>query len=218
MKADVFPTTASLRLDIPSWLPEPIAQYVSAKYATDVNWAYREALTESGYLEDDVSCDGEEYLDELIRNDVVREDTAELVRDKLADITERYLPLACDRRMERVWRELSRQRNGAFLHPAPPLRASSAANAKERQDAAMLELFKAAFACQKLRGATTTRRQAEQRRNCYLAKADELRNDAIVMLAQPPLFMIRASRATTSVGSVLKSCWMQPKPIKTMPA
>ena len=42
----------------------------------------------------------------------------------------------------------------------------------------MLELFDTAFACRKRRGATTTRRQIEQQRDRYLAKAGELRDDA----------------------------------------
>ena len=79
-----------------------------------------------------------EYLDELIRDDVVlRERIADLVRDELADITGRYLPLACDPRMEGVWRELSRHdSNGGFLYPAIGI----------DQDAAMLELFDTALA------------------------------------------------------------------------
>jgi hypothetical protein len=145
MKADVLPATAAPRLDIPSWVPEPIAQYVMARYIADVDRVYEKALREDDYLDDDMPS---ALRDELIHDAVNRANVADLVRDELADITERYLPLTCDSRMERVWWELSRQCNGAFLHPA---RAPSAANAKERQDAAMLELFDAAFACQRQR-------------------------------------------------------------------
>ena len=53
----------------------------------------------------------------------------------------------------------------------------------------MLELFNTAFACQKGREATTTQRQAEQQRDRYLAKADELRTDAITMLMQPAFWV-----------------------------
>ena len=79
-----------------------------------------------------------------IRDDVdLRERIADLVRDDLAEITGRYLPLACDHRMEGVWRELFRHNsNGGFLHPAIGI----------DQDAAMLELFDTAFTCQQRRG------------------------------------------------------------------
>src|SRR5215470_5510428 len=102
MKADVAPP----RLDIPSWVPEPIAQYISAKYAAVVDGVYREALRESerSYFQHDVP---EDHLDDLVRDHAVRASVTDLVRDELADITERYLPLTCDRRMKGVWRELS---------------------------------------------------------------------------------------------------------------
>ena len=112
------------------------------------------------------------YLDALIRDDVaLRESIADLARDDLADTTGRYLPLACDPRMEGVWRELSRHNsNGGFLHPAIGI----------DQDAAMLELFDTALMCRKQPGATTTRRQAELGRDRCLAKAGELRDDASI--------------------------------------
>jgi hypothetical protein len=88
--------------------------------------------------------------------------------------------------MRGVWRELSRQRNGAFLHPA---RAPSMANAKERQEAAMVEVFNTALACQEESdAATTTRGKAEQQRRCYLARAKELQCDALTMVSQSLLF------------------------------
>jgi hypothetical protein len=194
MKADVFPQGNSLGLDIPSWVPEPIAQRARAKHAADVDWAYRVALEESG----DVSGPGE-YLAEVARQDGVREAFADWVRDDLADITERYLPLVCDRRMESVWRELSRQRNGAFLHPARALvrevgvndfrmtpEYSSAANTNERQEMALVELFETALLCQETRwGVTMTARQVEGQRGRYLAKAQELQSDAIAIMAAP---------------------------------
>jgi len=131
MKADVVPP----RLDIPSWVPEPIAQYV------DTYWA-----------------DGGRALRSL----------------------------ACDPRMKGVWRQLSRRaRNGAFLYPA---RSSSASTAEDRQNAAMLKLFSVACGCQELHGETTmTRGQAEQKRNRFLAQAEELKTDALMMRGQPRL-------------------------------
>ena len=54
--------------------------------------------------------------------------------------------------------------------------------------------------------ATTTQRQAEQQRDGYLAKADELRDDAIAMLLRSPL----------DQGSErYQSCRLQPRPTKT---
>jgi hypothetical protein len=94
--------------------------------------------------------------------------------------------LACDRRMEGVWRELSRHAcDGAFLYPARPL---SAPSAKDRQNAAMLRLFNVAYTCRGLHGKTTmTRSQIEQQHNRFLAKAEELKTDALMMRMQPRL-------------------------------
>ena len=172
-------------LEIPSWVPDVIAQHVGARYAADVAWVYRETFRESGYFgldhfgldrADDLP-DG--YLDALLRDDVaLREGIVDLARDDLADTTGRYLPLACDRRMKGVWRELSSHNsNGGFLHPAIGI----------DQDAAMLELFDTAVMCRKLPGATTTRRQAELGRDRWLAKAGELRDDARIIMASSPL-------------------------------
>jgi hypothetical protein len=174
MKADVFPVLPGL--GIPSWVPEPIAQCARTKHAAAVDWVYEGALKESGYFDDyfDMPFDDvpREWIDELIRDDVARANVADQIGDELADITAQYLPLACDPRMKQVWRELSRQSNGAFLNPA---RVAS-------QDAAMLEVFKVALACQQERGSTMTRGELEQRRDRYLAKAAELRDDAFTML------------------------------------
>jgi len=167
MKADV-PRIPKLRLRIPAWVPKPVAQSIRAKYAADVDWAYRAALKESG----DYSGP-DEHLAAIARQDDVRRAFADVVRDDVADITERYLPF-CDRRMEGVWRELSRQRNGAFLHPA-----------KDRQ-AALVELFETALLCQETRrGATMTTGQVEDQRSRYLAKAEELESDASAIMATP---------------------------------
>jgi hypothetical protein len=180
MKADVLPATVPPKLDIPSWVPDVIAQSVSARYAADAAWVYREAFRESGYFAIDRKDDlPDEYLDALIRDDAALcENVADLARDDLADTTGRYLPLACDRRMKGLWRELSRHNsNGGLLHPAIDI----------DQDAAILELFNTALACRKLPGATTTRRQAELGRDRWLAKAGELRDDARILLASSPL-------------------------------
>ena len=49
----------------------------------------------------------------------------------------------------------------------------------------MLRLFNVAYTCQGLHGEMTmTRGQAEQRRNCFLAKAEELKTDALMMRMQ----------------------------------
>src|SRR5262249_17956456 len=93
--------------------------------------------------------------------------------------------LVCDPRMKDVWRELSKRRNGVFLHPARP---SSALTAKDRQDAAMLRLFNMAYGCQEPHGETTTTRgQAEQKRSYFLAKVEELKTDALMMRRQSRL-------------------------------
>ena len=136
MKAEVVPP----RLDIPSWVPEPIAQYANI-----------------------YGADGGRVSQAALRS------------------------LACDPRMKGVWRQLSRHaRNGAFFHPAR--RPLSASTAEDRQNAAMLKLFSVACGCQELDGEMTmTRGQAEQKRNCFLAKAEELKTDALMMRRQPRL-------------------------------
>jgi hypothetical protein len=169
MKANVAP--APPWLAIPSWVPDAIVRWVEAAYVADVDRAYEEALREDGYFDGDMP---RALRDELIRNAVNRANVTELVRDELAEITDRYLPLACDRRMEGVWRELSRQRSsGGFLHPA-----------REQQGAAMLELFRTALACQQQYGKTTTRDELERQRQDCLTKAKELKDDAIMVLVQ----------------------------------
>jgi hypothetical protein len=161
-------------LTLPSWVPESIAEYIKTKHVADVKWVYREALKEDGYL-DDVPDDFIAGVSrELIDHDmVVRAKLTEArVQNQLADITGDYLLLARDPRMKGVWRELSRQRNGGFLHPVcRPV----------GQDAAMLELFKAALECRGQYRETTTHKQAEQERNWLLTKADVLKIDAVLM-------------------------------------
>ena len=72
MKADVFPAAIPPKLDIPSWVPDAIAQHVSAKYAAEVDRVYETALRESGYFDDEAEDDVPRgYLDQLIRDDVV---------------------------------------------------------------------------------------------------------------------------------------------------
>jgi hypothetical protein len=177
MKADA--PAAPPEPEVPSWVPEPIAQSARAKYAADVQAAYAAAIRETG------DAEGDEEADALAVQDEVRDAYADFVREDLADIAEQYRPLVCDRRMRGVWRELSRQRNGAFLYPA---RAPSLTNAKERQGAAMLELFNTALECQNSREAIMSRGKAEQQRSRYLAKAEELQRDARTMSRQTLLF------------------------------
>ena len=180
MKADVFLARfAPSQLDLPSWLPEPIAECIRGAYAVAVEGACGDACRMCGYFNDfDDDAVPLKYFEELISDDTLGANIADFVRDELADMTARYLPLACDHRMKGVWWELRRQSSGEFLYPA----RVSAANAKERQDNAMLELFITALACRQRPRATTTRREIEQQRNHYLAKANELRDDARIML------------------------------------
>jgi hypothetical protein len=136
MKADVIPP----RLDIPSWVPEPIARNARYHHGAEASQA----------------------------------------------------ALICDPRMKSVWRQLSRPaRNGAFLYPAR----------QGQQDAAMLQLFNVAYRCWELDGETTmTRGQVEQRRNCFLAKAEELKTDALMMRMQPRLADELADEAAAHAG------------------
>jgi hypothetical protein len=175
MKADA--PAAPPELEVPSWVPESIAQFARATFAADVHRAYAAAIREID------KCDSDE-AHALAEDDGVRTAYADVVRENLVDIAKRYRLLVCDHRMRNVWRELSRQRNGTFLHPARA--PSSVANMEERQQAAMLELFNAALRCQHyLCWATpTTRGKAEQQRGGYLARANELERDAGTMLTQ----------------------------------
>jgi hypothetical protein len=177
--ADVLPVPP---LVIPSWVPELIVQSVRGQYELAVEAAYGAAARECGYF-DEFGDDRvpPEFADALSRDDVLRANVADFVRDELADTTARYLPLTCDPRMESVWRELSKRRSSdKFFHPA---RAPAAATVQEQQDRAMLDLFHTALRCQQQRDKTTaTRGEIEQQRNYYLTKANELRADARVML------------------------------------
>jgi hypothetical protein len=122
-----------------------------------------------------------EFVDALSRDDELRANVADFVRDELADMVEQ--PLVCDSRMQSVWRQLFRRRpTGEFYYLA---QVSSAPTAEERQDLAMLELFHVAVSCQqKQHGETTTRGALEQWRDRYLARAKELRVDGRMMFEQ----------------------------------
>jgi hypothetical protein len=94
--------------------------------------------------------------------------------EEIASVSKFLIPLVRDQRMRGVWHELSRRRNGIFLHPASIVQGPLSDN---RQAAAMAELFEAAVTYRLKPGVTTTRRRAEQRRNEFLAKAQALRID-----------------------------------------
>jgi hypothetical protein len=138
------------------------------KYAADIHWVYARAIEEFGPPEDAAECDHLAALDE------VRVNYAEAVRDDLAEIVKRYR-LVSDPRMRSVWDQLSRPRNGGFLYPA--CGAST-------QETAMVELFELALACRKRHWIATTRGEVERQRRRYLAKAEELRDDAVTMITQ----------------------------------
>jgi hypothetical protein len=79
--------------------------------------------------------------------------------------------------MDKVWRALSKQNaGGSFLLPASV--SVPGASAEERQIGAMSALLDAALDAMILSEAVITRRQAEEKRNRFLAKAEELRADA----------------------------------------
>jgi hypothetical protein len=192
MKADVLPSIASSELEItrsprhrlappaipseleiPSWVPESVTQYVRAKYAADVRRVYVKAIKKFE-LADDIDDDAtaQWHAEQLAECEGVRATYADDVREDLGEIIWRYQALACDRRMRGVWRELSRQRrNGAPLYPTSvPL------------PVAVLEVFKTALECRYLQVTSTTRAEAERQRRQYLAKANELERDAIATL------------------------------------
>src|SRR5262249_4244330 len=101
--------------------------------------------------------------------------------------------------MRSVWKELCRRRrDGTLLYPArdawwerrrfsrlPVGSAPLQADAKGRQDEAVVELFDTVLACKLLHLATTTRRQVEQQYDHYLEKADELERDTLTMVGNP---------------------------------
>jgi hypothetical protein len=164
VKADL-----SRPLRIPAWVPELIAQSARAKYAADVHWIYAKAIEKFGPPEDHADCDILAGLDE------VRVNYIEVVRDDLAEIAKTYRPLVSDPRMRGVWHELSRRRNGGFLHPAC---------GGSTQDAAIIELFNLVLVCRKRHFTATTRGKVEQQRRRYLAKAEELQDDAVTIMTQ----------------------------------
>jgi len=87
-----------------------------------------------------------------------------------------FSPLLHDPRMRNVWDTLSHRRNGTFEYPASA--SITAANAEERQGAAMVQLFHYVVMAAKWPGTITTRSKAERKRRRFLAKAEELRTDA----------------------------------------
>jgi Arm domain-containing DNA-binding protein len=193
MKPVVSSPTALPVLDIPPWVPRAVARFVRAKYAENVHLVFSPVERKAGFDADvdELADEARDQLADKIRNQPV-------LRNTFVSITELFQPLVCDPRMRGVWEELCRRHaDGTFLHPARgawwerrmpfllPTGAPSAADASERQDEAMVELFDAARACQQRHRATTTRRQAEQQRDAYLAKARELQLDATTMLTDP---------------------------------
>jgi hypothetical protein len=161
MNADVKPAV-SPQLDIPSWVPEPIAQYARADYAEETDHAY-EAFREGSHP--DIA----------------------FVRKELDDRAADLLPLLCDPRMRNVWRYLSRQR---VLSPGRRqarqkvaqfklFDMTSLTSPKARRDAAMVEVFATALMCRRHDWATTViRSQVEEERDRWLARADELDRDS----------------------------------------
>jgi hypothetical protein len=164
MKADVKPARAVWQLDIPSDVPEPIVQRVMTLRADDIASLRYEASREN--------IDG--YYDYA------------LVQYEAAEIAERYLPIATDPRMETVWHELTRKSGGAFYYPA---RSGD-------QDAALVDMFMTAVGCRSIwrDKATSTRKQAEQERDRWLVKADELERDAATMGFGPFWELTEAAR------------------------
>src|SRR5262249_1241614 len=108
------------------------------------------------------------------------------------------IALASDPQMRGVWKVLTRRRrDGGFVYPArsawwqryqTPAGAPPAEAARVWQGEAMLQLFDTALSCQLLPLVTMTRRQAEQQRDHYLAKAHQLEFDAKTMMANPECF------------------------------
>ena len=156
-------------LRIPAWVPKPIAQFARAGYAGEVHRIYARAIEEFGPPEDAAECD------DLAKLDEVRINYVENARDDLAEVAKNYRPLVSDPRMRGVWHELSRRRDGGFLYPA---RGGAA------QEAAMVELFELALECRKYPRFATTRGEVERQRRRFLARAEELEDDAMTMMAQ----------------------------------
>jgi hypothetical protein len=207
-------------LALPSWMPKPIAEYVRAKYVGDIDRVYREVLKEEGYL-DDVPDECIDWASRGFIDDdmVVRAKLTEAyVQDELADRTGIYLPLACDGRMESVWRELSKQckRNGGFLHPAADkdeliaqhggrrlkTAPSSKVNPKARQDAAMLELFKAALECRSRYRKPTALERNHDGRGRWVAITI---SSKFCEIFDSPMYGLTATITTVVLGRKIKS-------------
>jgi hypothetical protein len=181
-------------LRVPAWVPKPVAQFARTQYAAEIRWKYAEAIKTFGPPEDAADCD------ELAKLDEVRVYYVEHVRDDLAEIAKDYQVVVSSPRMRGVWRELSRRRNGGFLRPAHAPSTQEAAtvelferalacgllhpaHAPSTQEAALIEVFELALACRRERWAATTRGKIERQRRRFLARAEELGDDAISMMA-----------------------------------
>jgi hypothetical protein len=173
VKADVEPATPALdhdqkaawQLVLPASVPKPIVGLVRSLHADKIASLRYEASRED--------------VDGCYDYAMVQCEAAEIA-------AEYYLPFACDPRMETVWHELTRKSGGTFYHPA---RGGD-------QDAALVELFMTAVGCRthQRNEATTTRKQAEQERDRWLAKADELKRDAMGFFIDS-LVLMKAARA-----------------------
>jgi len=132
------------------------------------------------------------------------------------------IELACDPQTCGVWQELYRRRadGTTFLYPARdawwerrrymggllPAGALAAADASERQDEALLELLDTMLACKLLPIATTTRREAEQERERYLAMADELELAAKTMHENPDCSIDKRHERWRGLKEAAKIC------------
>jgi hypothetical protein len=191
MKADVHPRPAADELEIPDWMPERLAQHIRIEYAKQVHFVYKRAI----YPEHGENA---EYLADQAD---VRVAHANVVHEDLIKLNDRYRRVVRDPRMRRVWQQLFTRRKGASQRPARLRRKGAfqyparlhgvcrwpprlpAADANERQEEAVLEIFNQALNnCHNLLPVDLlTQAEAELWRRDYLDKAEELERDVIVI-------------------------------------
>jgi hypothetical protein len=136
------------KLQIPAWVPKPVARVAREIYATP-QIAYKAS----------------------------REPIGELTVDEIIDVRKSLISLVGDQRMRGVWHELSRRRRGTFLHPAVRWINAASAEERQGTAMAHL-FDRAVQCTTMPAGVVWTRSQVEQTRSHNLAMARQLRIDA----------------------------------------
>jgi hypothetical protein len=139
---------AAEELKIPDFVPECDAQRMRRDYAAAIHRVYKRAIKE--LLPDS------DMFEDLPKPDI-RIVYHPVVHADFSAVADSY-QVFWDSRMDDVWRELKRKDKGAYRYKP---RLPFVGDAKERQEAAMLEVLRTAFDCHHLSFVDNLQTQAE---------------------------------------------------------